>query len=56
MGTEKRERFTEYHLLKMGFPRGAVVKNPPANAGDARDMGLILRLRRSPGVENDNLL
>ena len=30
MGTEKRERFTEYHLLKMGFPRGAVVKNPPA--------------------------
>ena len=23
----------------MGFPRGSVVKNPPANAGD---MGLIL--------------
>ena len=25
----------------MGFPGGAVVKNPPASAGDARDMGLI---------------
>ena len=24
-----------------GFPGGAVVKNPPANAGDARDMGSI---------------
>ena len=23
-----------------GFPGGAVVKNPPANAGDIRDMGL----------------
>ena len=22
-----------------GFPGGAVVKNPPANAGDTRDMG-----------------
>ena len=24
-----------------GFPGGVVVKNLPANAGDARDMGLI---------------
>ena len=23
----------------MGFPGGAVVKNPPANAGDERDVG-----------------
>ena len=23
----------------LGFPGGLVVKNPPANAGDARDMG-----------------
>ena len=52
----REERFTEYHLLKMGFPRGPVVKNPPANAGDARDVGSILRLRRSPGVGNGNLL
>ena len=29
-----------------------VVKNPPANAGDARDADLIARLGRSPGVES----
>ena len=28
------------------------VKNPPANAGDARDMGSILGLGRSPGEGN----
>ena len=33
-----------------------VVKNPPANAGDARDMGLIPGLGRSPGVGNGNPL
>ena len=31
-----------------------VVKNQPANAGDARDMSLIPGLRRSPGVGNGN--
>ena len=30
-----------------GFPGGAVVKYPPANAGDARDTGLIPGLERS---------
>ena len=25
----------------MGFPDGSVVKNPPANVGDARDAALI---------------
>ena len=29
-----------------------MVKNPPANAGEARDAGLIPELGRSP--ENDN--
>ena len=29
------------------FPGGAMVKNLPANAGDARDMGLIPGLGRS---------
>ena len=33
-----------------GFPGGIVVKNPLANAGDARNMGSILGLGRSPGV------
>ena len=31
-----------------------VVKNPPANAGDARDVGLIPGSGRSPGVGNGN--
>ena len=39
-----------------GFPGGIVVKNPPANAGDARDMGFIPRSGRSPGGQNDNPL
>ena len=33
-----------------GFSGGAVVKNPPAHAGDPRDMGSIPGLGRSPGV------
>ena len=39
-----------------GFPGSAVVKNPPDNSGDARDMGLILKSRRSPRGENGNPL
>ena len=31
-----------------GFPAGLVVKNPPANAGDKRDTGLIPGSRRPP--------
>ena len=31
-----------------------VVKNPPANAGDSRDMGLILGSGRSPGGGHGN--
>ena len=31
-----------------GFPGGSVVKNPPANAGDARDVGLIPGSGRFP--------
>ena len=33
-----------------------VVKNPPANAGDARDAGSITGSGKSPGVGNGNLL
>ena len=35
-----------------GFLGGAVVMNPPANAEDARDMGSIPGLGKSPGVGN----
>ena len=33
-----------------------MVKNLPANAGDAEDMGLIPGLGRSPGEGNENHL
>ena len=38
------------------YPGGSVVKNPPANAGDARDVGSIPGSGRPPGVGNGNLL
>ena len=37
-----------------GFPCGAVIKNPPANAGDAGVEGSIPGSARSPGVGNRN--
>jgi len=41
----------------MGFLGGSVVKNPPANAGDSRDPGLIPgRERWQPEEGNGNLL
>ena len=36
------------------FLGGSVLKNPPANAGDARGLGLILELVRSSGGGNSN--
>ena len=39
----------------MGFPDGAVVKNPPVNGGGTRDKGLIPGSGRSHGVGNGNL-
>ena len=40
----------------MVFLSGSVVKNLPANAGGARDMGLIPGSGRSPGGGNGNAL
>ena len=40
--------------LLMGFPGGSVVKNPPANAGDAGDFDPWIR--KIPGGGNDNPL
>ena len=40
----------------MDSPGTAVVKNPPANAGDTGDKGLILGLERSPGEGHGNSL
>ena len=39
-----------------GFTDGTMVKNPPANAGDTGDTGLIPGWGRSPGEENGNPL
>jgi len=44
------------YMCTYGFPGGAVEKNSPANAGDARDVGLIRGLERSYGVGNDSPL
>ena len=39
-----------------GFPGGSVIKNPPANAGGAGDLGLIPGSGRSPGGGHGNPL
>ena len=40
----------------MDFPSGSVIKNPPANAGDASDAGSIPGSGRSLGRGNGNPL
>ena len=45
-----------YDTIDQGFPGGTMVKNPPANARDIGDSGLIPGSGRFPGVENDNPL
>ena len=42
--------------LALGFPAGSVVKNPPANAGDAGNAGSIPGSGRFPEGGNGNLL
>ena len=41
---------------KNSFPGGTMVKNPPANAGDARDVGSVPGSGRSPEAGNGNPL
>ena len=43
------------HIHKV-FPGGSVLKNPPVNARDTGDMGLIPGSGRSPGEGNGNTL
>ena len=43
-------------LERWGFPVASVIKNLPANAGDARDSGFIPQLGRSPREGNGNPL
>ena len=44
------------YTYSQGFPGSSMVKNPPANAGDAGDMGSIPGLGRSPGGGHGNPL
>ena len=47
---------TEYIYLPLNSQVVLVIKNLPANVGDARDSGSIPGLGRSPGVENGDRL
>ena len=46
----------QLHISIWGFAGGAVVKNPPDNARDARDVGSIPGSRSSPGEGTGNSL
>ena len=46
---ESNSVFGTLHSTNRGFPGGAVVKNPPANTGDARDAGSTPGSGRSSG-------
>ena len=48
--------FLNGDLHQKGFPVGTVLKTLPDNAGNARDMGLVSGLGRSPGGGNGNPL
>ena len=48
--------FSPHHSNILGFPGGAVVKNPHAIAADSRDKSLIPGSGRSPGVGRGNPL
>ena len=52
-------KFQVYNTVLLtirGFPGGMMAKNLPANAGDAKDAGLMPELGRSPGEGNGNPL
>ena len=56
-GTDNLEKLLIVIPKLSGFPQVAlVVKNPPINAEDKRDVGSISALGRSPGGEHGNLL
>ena len=48
------EQISLGHPFLKGFAGGSVVKNPPAKAGDAREVGLIPGLGRSSGGGKGN--
>ena len=53
---KKEGNYDTFYNMDAGFPGGSLVKNPPANAGDAGGLGLIPGLGRSPGGGSGNPL
>ena len=56
MYRKTRTIFLANPTLTEDVPSGASSKEPPANAGDIRDVGSIPGLGRSPGEGNGNPL
>ena len=55
--TKSRYNFLNSHAEQTRASQMVLVtKNPPASAGDIREVGLILGSERSPGKGNDNPL
>ena len=52
----KHQIFTAACMVAWASLVVVVVKDPPAKAGDIRDLGSIPESRRSPGGEHGNLL
>ena len=52
----QRVRAQLSYVVIWDFTDGSAIKNPPANAGDIRDVGSILGSERSSGGGNDNPL
>ena len=51
-----KNRFDIYYFFSESFLGGSVVKNLPANAGDAGDSSSTPRSGKNPEVGNDNPL
>ena len=56
LGVKGHKHFCNSCCTKLGFPGGAIGKEPPASAGDIRDVGLIPGLGRSCGGGHSNPL
>ena len=53
---KQQQSFIERLIYVRGVPGGTVVKNQPADEGDAIGKDSVLGLERSPGGGNDNPL
>ena len=56
LSSTKHQLSLQPGTIREGFPGGTVMKNPPANAGDARDVSSIPGSGRSPGGGDGNPL